>query len=275
MEIEIIKANDNVVIEKAHSLDIGYDVYAQSVEWKEEYGAWVYDTGIRVDLPKDIVCNVVPNSGVYKRNGFQPGTPGIVDPGYQGTIKVIYKPLIPVEISEGIANFANTITMLIDSKIDSERDKCDLHVDCDCLISLIDKYRKPPFEIGEKIGQLIFNRTISPDFKIVTEFSEKSERGERGLGSGHKSTSNGNKEKRYKFLINTIDYCMACDITCNVIQRFISKYKIDADIAIQKDVVAKTDIAYPICNIKDSQTGKITSFNGSISIKELLDIFNL
>ena len=165
--------------------------------------------------------------------------------------------------------------MLIDSKIDSEKDKCDLHVDADCLISLIDKYRKPPFEIGEKIGQLIFNRTISPDFKRVTEFSEKSERGEQGLGSGHKSVSNENKEKRYKFLINTIDYCMACDITCNVIQRFISKYKIDADIAIEKDVIQKSDTTYPICNIKDSQTGKITSFNGSISIKDLLNIFNL
>jgi dUTPase len=271
MKIEIIKSNDNVVIEKAHSLDIGYDVYAQSVEWKEEYGAWIYDTGIRVDLPKDIVCNVVPNSGIYKRNGFLPNTPGIVDPGYQGTIKVIYKPLIPVEISERIANFANSITMLIDRKIDSEKDKCDLHIDCDCLILLIDKYRKPPFEIGEKIGQLIFNRTISPNFVEVDKFDTEYSRGENGLGSFHKE----NKEKiKANLKVFVTEGCHACQIMLSVINEFIfrnkDKFEFKLDI-IKNTVESKVDNVtdFPTIILKDEEYKELFRIEGTCSVDEL------
>lgn len=274
MDIKIIKTTEDVKIEKAHDLDIGYDVYAQSVEWKEEYGAWVYDTGIKIDLPKDIVCNVVPNSGIYKRNGFQPGTPGIVDPGYQGSIKVIYKPLIPVEISESLTDFIDTISDIIDNKIGSNYDKCSLHIDADCITNVLDKYRKPPFEIGEKIGQLIFHETISPNLIEVKEFENESSRGENGLGSLHKENK-GKIKVNLKVFIT--EGCRACQIMLSIVNEFIfrnkDRFEFKLDITRNK-IDCKVDNIedFPTIIVKDEEFKEIFRIKGTCSVDELTNL---
>lgn len=274
MDIKIIKTTEDVKIEKAHDLDIGYDVYAQSVEWKEDYGAWIYDTGIKIDLPKNIVVDAVPNSGIYKRNGFQPGTPGIIDPGYHGTIKLIYKPLFPVEISESLTDFIDTISDIIDNKIGSNYDKCSLHIDADCITNVLDKYRKPPFEIGEKIGQLIFHETISPNLIEVKEFENEYSRGENGLGSLHKENK-GKIKVNLKVFIT--EGCRACQIMLSIVNEFIfrnkDRFEFKLDITRNK-IDCKVDNIedFPTIIVKDEEFKEIFRIKGTCSVDELTNL---
>jgi len=61
-------------------------------------------TGLRVELPAGVECQVRPRSGLAARHGVTlPNSPGTIDPDYRGELKVLMQNLgpDPVEIRRG------------------------------------------------------------------------------------------------------------------------------------------------------------------------------
>jgi dUTP pyrophosphatase len=75
--------------ERAHAGDAGYDL--RSVEEAELVpgGRALVDTGISVAIPEGYAGLVLPRSGLAVRHGISlVNTPGLVDSGYRGQIRV-------------------------------------------------------------------------------------------------------------------------------------------------------------------------------------------
>ncbi len=83
----------------------GYDVRSAEADFVLEPGEIrLVATGLVMELPLDVECQVRPRSGLAVRHGISmPNTPGTIDPDYRGEVKV---PLInlgrePVTIARG------------------------------------------------------------------------------------------------------------------------------------------------------------------------------
>lgn len=69
----------------------GYDVASASPDFVLEPGQrWLVRTGVAMELPDDVECQVRPRSGLALRHGITlPNTPATIDPDYRGELKVI------------------------------------------------------------------------------------------------------------------------------------------------------------------------------------------
>lgn len=104
MRVKFKKAIPEAVIpEKAHPSDAGFDLvnptaFAQIAPGDLPY---IVDTGITVRIPKGFVGFVCSRSGLATQGLYVLNAPGIIDPGYRGTIKVILKSTMQTQIHPG------------------------------------------------------------------------------------------------------------------------------------------------------------------------------
>lgn len=75
----------------AKSGDAGLDLVAYNWFYDDTYDFLVYDTGITVEIPVGYFGLLVPNSRIAKRPLLMANSPGIIDSGYRGTLKFIFK----------------------------------------------------------------------------------------------------------------------------------------------------------------------------------------
>lgn len=138
MKVKIKLLNEKSVIPtKAHDLDAGYDLKAIS-RTVDDFGNYVYGTGIAVRIPDGHVGLLFQRSSVAKKNMILSNAVGVVDAGYLGEITFKFKPLIHA-----------------------------VHTSA------------KPYEVGERIGQLI----IIPIHSLEFELSEDLGSSERGTGN--------------------------------------------------------------------------------------------
>ena len=100
--------------------DAGMDVYS-TIDCSIAPGARaVIPTGIAIALPEGYVCLVHPRSGLAAKNGISiVNTPGTIDSGYRGEIKVI---LINTDQSETFEiQRGDRIAQLVFQKFESAR----------------------------------------------------------------------------------------------------------------------------------------------------------
>ena len=100
--------------------DAGMDVYS-TIDCSLAPGARaVIPTGIAIALPEGYVCLVHPRSGLAAKNGISiVNTPGTIDSGYRGEIKVI---LINTDQSESFEiKRGDRIAQLVFQKFESAR----------------------------------------------------------------------------------------------------------------------------------------------------------
>ena len=83
---------------KAHPTDAGADLTAVSREWNEEYGCWIYGTGIATEIPEGYVGLVFPRSSIRKYTLAQCNAVGVIDSSYRGEIMVSYRPTSNIQI---------------------------------------------------------------------------------------------------------------------------------------------------------------------------------
>jgi dUTP pyrophosphatase len=109
----------------------GYDLTAVDMKRDRQYNVIVYDTGIVLDIPKNMYGDVRPRSSIYKQGNFVlANSCGVVDSDYKGTIKLIFRP--------------------VSDEVSIEDDK--------------------PYNIGDRIGQIIFTKYYTvPDDKKPTK----------------------------------------------------------------------------------------------------------
>jgi dUTP pyrophosphatase len=83
----------------------GYDVASAEPDFTLEAGERrAVATGLAMELPEGIECQVRPRSGLALRHGVTlPNAPGTIDPDYRGELKVILQNAghEPVEIRRG------------------------------------------------------------------------------------------------------------------------------------------------------------------------------
>ncbi len=81
----------------------GYDVRSADSDFVLEPGEIrVVATGLVMELPSGVECQVRPRSGLAVRHGItMPNSPGTIDPDYRGELKVPLQNLGPAPVSLG------------------------------------------------------------------------------------------------------------------------------------------------------------------------------
>lgn len=159
MEVKIKRLCDEASIPQyAHDTDAGMDLVATSYEYNDEIRCHVYGTGIAVEIPEGYVGLIYPRSSNRKTESYLTNHVGVIDSGYRGEI---------------IASFKTR----------------------DFKAGKIQQLYKP-YEVGDKIAQLIIMPYPKVEFTEVAELSSS----DRGKG-GHGST--GNKIDVLKEIKNT------------------------------------------------------------------------
>ena len=80
---------DAMIPERQHSNDVGYDLYSIENAVLDVGEVKPIGTGLKVKLPKNLEAQVRPRSGLSLSGVTVLNTPGTIDPGYRGEIKVI------------------------------------------------------------------------------------------------------------------------------------------------------------------------------------------
>ena len=143
MKVKIKKLNPLAVIPKyAKPGDAGMDLTAVSYEFDAARDNHIYGTGLAVEIPEGYVGLIFPRSSNRKTAAYLTNHVGVIDSGYRGEVMLTFK----------------------------DRDGSKL------LLPM------KPYEVGDRIGQLIIMPYPQIEFEEVEELSN-TERGEGGHGS--------------------------------------------------------------------------------------------
>lgn len=91
MELPIARLTaDAVLPARAHEGDAGLDLYACEAAHIGPGERWSVGTGIAVEIPDGHAGLVLPRSGLAKKHGVTlVNSPGLIDAGYRGEIRVL------------------------------------------------------------------------------------------------------------------------------------------------------------------------------------------
>jgi dUTP pyrophosphatase len=149
----------------AHAGDAGIDLIAceQAVLGPGERA--LVSAGIRLALPPGLEAQVRPRSGQALKRGLTiPNSPGTIDPGYRGPVKVILLNASPALCGDDLMGAPGDEPL-------AERLARGL------------QSRTIRIERGERIAQLVFARFERPELQMVDSVSLETARGEGGFGS--------------------------------------------------------------------------------------------
>lgn len=149
----------------AHPGDAGIDLIACEEAVLPPGGRALVSAGIRIALPDGLEAQVRPRSGQALKRGLTiPNSPGTIDPGYRGPVKVILLNAAPGLCSEDLGNAEDggSLAVALHRGIES---------------------RTIRIERGERIAQLVFARFERPAIEVVDSVSLETKRGEGGFGS--------------------------------------------------------------------------------------------
>lgn len=82
-------SEDAKVPERQHSNDIGYDLYSVENTTIEVGEVKTVGIGLKMKLPQNIEAQIRPRSGLALSGITVLNTPGTIDPGYRGEVKII------------------------------------------------------------------------------------------------------------------------------------------------------------------------------------------
>lgn len=122
--------------------DAGMDITCTSFEYDKEHDCYMYHSGLAFELPKGYVMLIFPRSSNRKTDYYLCNHVGVLDAGYRGELMFAYK-----------------------NRTDDRLN-----------------YQKPPYQVGDRIGQIII--LPYPIVQMIESDSlEESERGTGGFGS--------------------------------------------------------------------------------------------
>ncbi len=149
----------------AHQGDVGIDLIACEEAIIGPGERAIVSAGIRIALPPGLEAQVRPRSGQALKRGLTvPNSPGTIDPGYRGPVKVILLNTAPGLTGEDLAGPADD---------ESLRDRLAAGLEARTL----------RVERGDRIAQLVFARFERPAIEIVSSVPIETTRGEGGFGS--------------------------------------------------------------------------------------------
>lgn len=99
MELPVIKLNEAAVLPtRSHPGDAGLDLYSTESAHLGPGERWSVGTGIAVEIPAGHAGLVLPRSGLAREHGIAlVNSPGLIDAGYRGEIRVLLLNTDPAE----------------------------------------------------------------------------------------------------------------------------------------------------------------------------------
>ncbi len=85
---------DAKIPERQHSDDVGYDLYSSESTTIKVGEVKTVPTGLKMKLPKNIEAQIRPRSGLALSGISVLNSPGTIDPGYRGEVKIILANLL-------------------------------------------------------------------------------------------------------------------------------------------------------------------------------------
>jgi dUTP diphosphatase len=100
MELAVAKLKPEAVLPtRAHEGDAGLDLYACEAAHIGPGERWSVGTGLAVEIPERHAGLVMPRSGLARDHGISlPNSPGLIDSGYRGELRVLLLNNDPAEI---------------------------------------------------------------------------------------------------------------------------------------------------------------------------------
>ena len=100
MELPVAKLTENAVLPtRAHEGDAGLDLYACEAAHIGPGERWSIGTGIAIEIPAGHAGLVLPRSGIAREHGISlVNSPGLIDAGYRGEVRVLLLNNDPAEI---------------------------------------------------------------------------------------------------------------------------------------------------------------------------------
>ena len=141
--IELITDNPDFTPQKATDGSCGYDLTATDVEVDRHNFCVKYNTGVRIQLPKGYAGLLLPRSSIYKTG--------------------------PWVMANSVGLIDTDYTGEIKAIFRCTSDEWDINT--------------PPYELGDRICQLLIVPYTNVDWEHVPEFSIKTKRGDGGHGS--------------------------------------------------------------------------------------------
>lgn len=152
MQIKVEKITPTAKLPiRAEEGSIGLDVFADSVQIKD--GALSYGLGIGIEPPEGYYAKLYPRSSMSKVEWIFGNGVGVIDPSYRGELQVRLRPV-------------GTVTHLTDEGV---------------ITSTHNKRQELPFQIGDRIAQLILYPIVKAD--PIEGTLSKTGRGTGGFGS--------------------------------------------------------------------------------------------
>ena len=184
IEVKFKKLVENATLPTyAHDGDIGMDIIATSVTYNKDHDYFEYGAGLAVESDKGNAMLLLPRSSVSNTDGYLCNTPGLVDPfTYRGEIKFRYKNRVPIK--SFIFNYALKTWYKLSwfKRLRTSFDDVLIKVDEAVMANIM---AFAPYNIGDKIGQMVMVKTPVVKVTEVNELSETT-RGTGGFGSSGK-----------------------------------------------------------------------------------------
>lgn len=154
MQIRIQKKYPRAVVPKRATVGAaGYDMTAVSMEATPT--CFKYHTGVAFEIPPGYVGLVVPRSSVAKLGAWMSNSIGIIDSDYRGEVSFCF--------------------------YTQERPKLFWRLFLRLFYG-VKNGRIPPYNVGERVGQILIVKCETLDFTEAKQLSE-TERGDGGYGS--------------------------------------------------------------------------------------------
>ena len=193
LEIKVKKLDERAVIPSyAHNGDVGMDMIAIDVEYDEKNDMYIYHTGLAFESDFNVGQFLFVRSSNCKTDAYLCNHVGIADSAiYRGEIQFRFKNRESIEnlaYREAMKQFIFSLNMT--SRMDSTL-KLNKHIELasemynDVEKDVKERAKKlefAPYEVGDKIGQMVFNFYPTVKLNVVEELSS-TDRGEGGFGS--------------------------------------------------------------------------------------------
>lgn len=159
------------------------DVYAKSIEYDSDKDRFIIHTGLHFALSDEYEMELRPRSSNTKTDFYMPNSPGTLDWGYRGELRVIFKNRTSRQLIRIISTFGNAFNDIV-TRVKYEN----AYNSIMCARQEFNKLIKKegcPYVKGDRVCQLLVRRREKITWDEVETLEElgTTERGVKGFGS--------------------------------------------------------------------------------------------
>lgn len=159
------------------------DVYAKSIEYDSDKDRFIIHTGLYFALPDEYEMELRPRSSNTKTDFYMPNSPGTLDWGYRGELRIIFKNRTSRQLIRIISTFSNAFNDIV-TRVKHEN----AYNSIMCVRQEFNKLIKKegcPYVKGDRVCQLLVRRREKITWDEVETLEElgTTKRGTEGFGS--------------------------------------------------------------------------------------------